>query len=211
MMSFECELAQENEGYESGSESLNIPTPLFRTPCLYHVSTHDSLSFGPATPREHSPHWPGNLTTVHCHLRFKEDDNSSIDSTTFHARTEHHSPVEHLMAHHLSSTYDNKEEEEAEHFPTAPLNDDVCMEEPVPDRHLYIHEDSQHNLCPYPCPYSLDQPHLNYALQYIWTSATCLISKIWQQLPVTKIFLTWKMFSNFNIECSLNRLVNEHW
>ena len=32
------------------------------------------------------------------------------------------------------------------------------MEEPVPDRHFYIHEQSQpHDLCPYPCPYSLDQ------------------------------------------------------
>ena len=28
---FECELAQEDEGNESGIESLNIPTPLHRT------------------------------------------------------------------------------------------------------------------------------------------------------------------------------------
>ena len=34
------------------------------------------------------------------------------------------------------------------------------MEDPVPDRHLCIHEHSLHNLCPYPCPYSLDQLHL---------------------------------------------------
>ena len=34
------------------------------------------------------------------------------------------------------------------------------MEEPVPDRHLCIHEESQpHDLCPYPFPYSLDQLH----------------------------------------------------
>ena len=73
------------------------------------------------------------------------------------------------MAHHLSSTEEDKEEEkeEEEHFPTAPLNDDIWMEEPVPDMHLCIHEDSQHDLCPYPCPYSLDQLHLNYAPQYM--------------------------------------------
>ena len=70
------------------------------------------------------------------------------------------------MAHHLSSM--DKEEEE-EHFSTAPLNDDVWMEEPVPDQHLCIHEDLQHDLCPYLCPYSLDQLHLapNYTPQYI--------------------------------------------
>ena len=35
------------------------------------------------------------------------------------------------------------------------------MEETVQDGHLCIHEQSQpYNLCPYPCPYSLDQLHL---------------------------------------------------
>ena len=43
------------------------------------------------------------------------------------------------------------------------------MEELVPDRHLCIHDDSQHDLCLYPCPYSLDQLHLtlDYAPQYM--------------------------------------------
>ena len=97
---------------------------------------------------------------------FKEDDDSSLDSNTLSTRTEHHSPVEHLMDHHLTST---DEEREEEHFPTALLNDDAWMEEPVPGRHLCIHEHSQHNLCPYPCPYSLDQLHLtlDYAPQYM--------------------------------------------
>ena len=40
---FECELAQEDEGYESGSESLNIPTPLCRAPRLDHISAHENL------------------------------------------------------------------------------------------------------------------------------------------------------------------------
>ena len=37
------------------------------------------------------------------------------------------------------------------------------------ERHLYIHENSQHDLCPYPCLYSLNQLHLtqNDALQYM--------------------------------------------
>ena len=80
------------------------------------------------------------------HLTFEEDDDSSVDSNPFHDS-------------HLTSA-DEEEEEVEEHFPTAPLDDDIWMEEPVADRHLCIHEHSQHDLCPYPCPYSLEQLHL---------------------------------------------------
>ena len=38
---FEKELAQEDVGYDSGSESLNIPTPLRRAPQIYHVFTSE--------------------------------------------------------------------------------------------------------------------------------------------------------------------------
>ena len=51
--SFEWELALGDKGYNSGSESLNIPTSLQRTPCLYHISTNENLSFRPATPLTH--------------------------------------------------------------------------------------------------------------------------------------------------------------
>ena len=74
-------------------------------------------------PRTHSPQQPGNFAMVCHHLTFEEDDDSSLDNNTLLARMEHHSPVEHPMAHHLTST----DEEEEEHFPTAPLNDDVWM------------------------------------------------------------------------------------
>ena len=72
------------------------------------------------------------------------------------------------MPHHLTSA-DKEEEDAKEHFPTAPLNDDVWMKEPVPDRNLCIHKHSQHDLCSYPCPYTLDQLHLtpDYAPQYM--------------------------------------------
>ena len=50
--------------------------------------------------------------------------------------------------------------EDEEDFPTAPLDDDVWLEDPVSDRHLCIHEQSQpHDQCPYPGPYSMDQLH----------------------------------------------------
>ena len=43
------------------------------------------------------------------------------------------------------------------------------MVEPVPDRHLCIHENVQHDLWPYPCPYNLNLLHLTQgdAMQYI--------------------------------------------
>ena len=49
---------------------------------------------------------------------------------------------------------------EEEDFPTAPLDDNMWLEDLVPDRHLCIHEQSQPQYqCPYPCPYSFDLPH----------------------------------------------------
>ena len=50
---FEWQLALEDKGYDSGSEILHIPTPLHRTPCLYHTLTGENLSFRPATPLTH--------------------------------------------------------------------------------------------------------------------------------------------------------------
>ena len=49
---------------------------------------------------------------------------------------------------------------EEEDFTTVPLDDDVWLGEPVPDRYFWIHEESHlHDQCLYPCPYSLDQLH----------------------------------------------------
>ena len=82
-----------------------------------------------------------------------------------------HSPDEDTLANCPPSIGEENEEEEdtEEHSPMASLDDNVWMEEPVPDRHLCIHEDSQHDLCPYPCLYSLDQLHLtpDYVPQYM--------------------------------------------
>ena len=45
---FETEFKQEDEGYESGSESFNVPTPLSRALRIYHVTTVADLFFNPA-------------------------------------------------------------------------------------------------------------------------------------------------------------------
>ena len=46
---FESKFTLEDEGYESGSENFNIPTPLQCTPRIHHVSSHDNISFEPTT------------------------------------------------------------------------------------------------------------------------------------------------------------------
>ena len=51
---FKGECVLEDGGYKSGSESLGIPTPQHRAPCLYNISASDNLSFGPATPQTYS-------------------------------------------------------------------------------------------------------------------------------------------------------------
>ena len=47
---FESKLILEDEGYESGSENFNIPTPLMPTSRIHHVSRDDNISFDPTTP-----------------------------------------------------------------------------------------------------------------------------------------------------------------
>ena len=102
---FEWELTLDDEGYESGNESLNILTPLHRTPCLYHVSANENLSFNPATPlthRAYSPQQHRSFSSIHHHLTFSNDESSSTDSSPLHGRTEQSSPVEQQIACHLT-------------------------------------------------------------------------------------------------------------
>ena len=47
---FESKLTLEDEGYESGSENFNIPTPLRHTTRIHHVSSDDNIFFNPTTP-----------------------------------------------------------------------------------------------------------------------------------------------------------------
>ena len=47
---FKSKLTLEDVGYESGSESFNVPTPLRCTPKIHHVSSDDNISFDPSTP-----------------------------------------------------------------------------------------------------------------------------------------------------------------
>ena len=67
------------------------------------------------------------------------------DSSPLHGRAEPPLLVQHHMDDHHTSTpgtdnsFQNATAEE-EDFPTAPLDNDIWLEDPVPDRHLCIHE-----------------------------------------------------------------------
>ena len=51
---FTQQLSLVDEGYESGSDTIDLPTPLRKTPHIHHVSSMEHVSFNPAHPTPHS-------------------------------------------------------------------------------------------------------------------------------------------------------------
>ena len=160
---FEIELAQEDEGYESRSESLNIATPLRRAPWICHMSISENLSFHPTTPlttaEQHPVHSPQKFrcnSPVCCHLVFSSSDeespvkpndphlwySSTPDSSPVCREAEPPLPVQHHVNHHHTSppSIDQffQEDTTKETFPTTPIDDDVWLEDQTPDRQLIL-------------------------------------------------------------------------
>ena len=136
---FTQQLSLADEGYKSCSDTINLPTPLHKTPCIHHVSSMEHASFNPVTATPCStvittPH--STLQTpprpVHRCLSFSSAANYTPDST----------PV-------CSDSSDEEEED----FQMVSLDDEHWTSEETPDRTLCIHENGLlHGLCPYPCP-----------------------------------------------------------
>ena len=95
-------------------------------------------------------------------MTYEEDNTSSLTIAN-------HSSEDDILAHYLTSIAEEEDDDMEEHFSMVPLDDDFWMVEPVQERHLCIHDNVQHDLCPYPCPYNLNQLHLTQedAVQYI--------------------------------------------
>ena len=137
---FTQQLSLADEGYESGSDTVDLPTPLWKTPCIYHISSIEHASFNPVHTTPHntvtmtpysSPQTP--TRPVHHCLSFSSDTEHSSDSTP------------------ACSDSSDKEEED---FQMVPLDDEHWTSEKVPERTFCIHEHGlPHNLCQYPCPY----------------------------------------------------------
>ena len=139
---FTQQLSLADEGYESGSDTADLPTPLWKTPHIHHVSSMEHVSFNPVhttpcstvTTTHHSS--PQTSTKpVHHHLSFtsnSSDDNQDPDST----------PVQ----------SDSPDEEED--FPKVPLDDKHWTAEIMPERTFCIHKNGlPNNICQHPCPY----------------------------------------------------------
>ena len=125
---FDQQLSLADEGYVSGSDAVDLPTPLRKTPKIHHVSSmeHASFNLAPVTPRN-TPQTPPR--PVHRCLSFSSADNNTPASTP-------------------------ECSEDEEDFQTVPLDDEHWTSEETPERTLCIHEHGlPHGLCPYPCPY----------------------------------------------------------
>ena len=51
---FTQQLSLADEGYESGSDTIDIPTPLQKSLCIHHVSSMEHASFNPVSTTPHS-------------------------------------------------------------------------------------------------------------------------------------------------------------
>ena len=73
---FDQQLSLTDEGYKSGSDTIDLPTPLRKTPHIHHVSSMEHASFNPApTTASSTPQTPPR--PVHRYLSFSSADNYS--------------------------------------------------------------------------------------------------------------------------------------
>ena len=159
---FESKLAFEDEGYESGSESFNISTPLRHTPKIHHISSDNNISFDPSTPCSTATS-QSHCKPVHCWLSFnssEDEESSAVDISPTYSTTSPQNPTGLAQQADSKCIYticDDPEEDkvgEEEDFQTVTLDDDHWTTEEIPDRHLCIHKHSiPHSLCAYQCPY----------------------------------------------------------
>ena len=159
-VAFERKLTLEDEGYESGSENLNIPTPLRCISRIHHVSSDENISFRPSTLQttatSQALHKP-----VCCQLSFSSSDDeesSAVDIPSPYSTTLSQNPMGSVQQPLSKSLYticdDLKEDKEEDDFQTVALNDNHWTTDEIPDRHLCIHKHSPpHSMCLYPCPY----------------------------------------------------------
>ena len=119
---FTQQLSLADKGYTSGSDTVDLPTPLRKTPHIHHVSSMEHASFNPAHTTPHStvtmtpcssPQIP--IRPVHHCLSFSSDSDQDPDSTLVYSS-----------------------DEEEEDFQMIPLDDEHWTSEQVPERTFCI-------------------------------------------------------------------------
>ena len=125
---FTQQLSLADKGYESGSDTNDLPMPLQKTPCILHVSSMDHASFNPVSTTPHS-----TVTTTHC---------STVTTTPRSMPQTPDRPVHQCLSfssdtdHTPDSTpaCSDSSDAEEEDFPTVPLDDEHWTLEIVPER-----------------------------------------------------------------------------
>ena len=127
---FESKLSLEDEGCESGSKNVNIPTPLRCTHRIHNVSSNDNNSFDPTTPCS-SGTSKSCCKPVQCWLSFSSSDDEDIytvDNPSPSCTVPLKNPMNFPQQPHSKCTLtihdDLDEDEEEEDFQTVPLQDD---------------------------------------------------------------------------------------
>ena len=153
---FTQQLSLADEGYKSGSDTVDLPTPLRKTPHIYHMSSIEHASFNPVHTAPHntvtitpfsSPQTP--TRPVCCHLSFNSDSDQDPDSTPVYSDSSDGD-----QDPDSTPVYPDSPDDEEEDFPTVPLDDEHWTLEIVPERTFCIHENGlPNNVCQHPCPY----------------------------------------------------------
>ena len=114
---FNQQLSLADEGYESGSDTIDLTTPLQKTPCIHHISSMDHTSFNLVLTTPHgTPQTPPR--PVSRHLSFSSADNCIPD---------------------ITQVCSDSREGDEEDFQMVPLDDEHWTSEETPDRTLCIH------------------------------------------------------------------------
>ena len=168
---FTQQLSLADDGYKSGSDTIDLPTPLRKTSHIHHVASLEHTSLNPVTTTSQTPPRP----VCRC-LSFSSADNYTPDST----------PV-------CSDSSDEEEED----FQTVPLDDEDWTSEETPERTFCIHKHGlPHNLCQYPCPY---ENHNTVSYMDSLDLVTFQFMRITWLPPVMKKYQEWKKYHT-NIE-----------
>ena len=77
---FDQQLSLADEGYESGSDTIDLPTPLRKTPRIHHVSSMEHASFDSVPVTPHSTPQTPPRPVCRC-LSFSSADSYTPDST----------------------------------------------------------------------------------------------------------------------------------
>ena len=193
---FEWQLVLADEGYESSSDTINLPTPLRKMLRMHHVSSIKNASFNP-NPVMLWSMFQTPLRPVYRQLSF----NSSNDSDT----SEDAPPGPRATP---AGTQVSLEEEE-EDFQMVPLDNEHWTTKEVPDRTLCIHEHAlPHGLNLYPCPYvnylipsygnSMDLSDISNFEDIMITSSNEYIPAL-EDMPYWKDWFGLKHYIEFNL------------